>query len=291
MNNPEISVIIPLYNKEHSISATVYSVLAQTYTNFELIIIDDGSTDKSLDIVSGINDSRIRIISQTNKGVSATRNRGTKEACGKWIMFLDADDLLLPYALKLLTNLIRKNNTKIAVANFYSYTQKGELNRYIINSRKGLSNNNYRDFFFERFFIRMGNSMIKKEVVLQCPFDEKIRRYEDFDAFFKMMKESKVAVSPIPIMLYNYLYSSLAHSTDDLNRDYIGRLNFEGSPFWLKMILALLYKQGLCYYDNTILKKLYGKYDFYRYAASIFSIPLRIRRKVFRLRIKKDNLF
>lgn len=98
-----ISIIIPLYNKATSIKRTIHSVLSQSYTDFELIIINDGSTDNSAEIVNKqFYDKRIRYIYQDNAGVSSARNRGIKEAIGEWILFLDADDILYPNALKIL---------------------------------------------------------------------------------------------------------------------------------------------------------------------------------------------
>lgn len=94
-----ISIVIPLYNKEKSISSTLQSVLAQTYADYEVVIVNDGSTDKSLDAVNEfvsrleIGDWRLKIVSQENAGVSAARNRGIMEAKGDYVAFLDGDDL------------------------------------------------------------------------------------------------------------------------------------------------------------------------------------------------------
>lgn len=87
-----ISVVIPLYNKATSISSTLECVLNQNFTDWEVVVVDDGSTDDSANIVSSMGDSRIRLIRQPNAGVSAARNRGAIEAEGEFIAFLDADD-------------------------------------------------------------------------------------------------------------------------------------------------------------------------------------------------------
>ena len=102
------SVVIPLYNKEKYIARTIRSVLAQTFDDFEVIIIDDGSTDDSVDEVKKFDDPRIRIVHQKNAGVSAARNRGIEEAKFDFIAFLDADDEWLPDYLKTVELLIKK---------------------------------------------------------------------------------------------------------------------------------------------------------------------------------------
>ena len=91
-----VSIVIPLYNKEKLIANTLRAVLGQTYQDFEIVIVNDGSTDNSVAEVNKIADRRIRLINQANAGVSAARNRGIEEARGEYIALLDADDQWLP---------------------------------------------------------------------------------------------------------------------------------------------------------------------------------------------------
>jgi len=95
---PQASVIIPTYNRGWIIKEAIDSILAQDYTDFELIVVDDGSTDHTSDVLVSYGDD-IKVLFQKNKGVSAARNRGIAEASGKFIAFLDSDDLWLPQKL------------------------------------------------------------------------------------------------------------------------------------------------------------------------------------------------
>jgi glycosyltransferase involved in cell wall biosynthesis len=103
---PLISVIVPLHNAAEYISRSIGSVLTQTYPHFELIVVDDGSTDGGGDIAENPKDSRIRLIRQNNLGVSAARNLGITEARGEYIAFLDADDKWDPIFLEVIVGLV-----------------------------------------------------------------------------------------------------------------------------------------------------------------------------------------
>lgn len=96
-----VSIVIPMHNAAAFVRETLDSVLAQTFTDWDLTIVDDGSTDGSARIVAGLTDARIRLITQSNAGVSAARNRGLSATAGEYVAFLDADDVWLPRNLEL----------------------------------------------------------------------------------------------------------------------------------------------------------------------------------------------
>ncbi len=102
---PFFSIIIPLYNKEKAIENTLKSVFHQSFTDYEILVINDGSTDKSEEKVKSFSDERLRLISSENRGVSQARNLGISESKGKLVAFLDADDYWFPYHLQTLFQL------------------------------------------------------------------------------------------------------------------------------------------------------------------------------------------
>lgn len=128
-----ISVVIPLYNKEKQIASTLSTVLSQSYQDFEIVIVDDGSTDGSVEEVHKIKDVRIRLIHQANAGVSAARNKGIEEARGEYVAFLDADDEWKSDHLENLIDLIRQYPQCRAWASSYVNNINGADYNIILN--------------------------------------------------------------------------------------------------------------------------------------------------------------
>ena len=128
-----ISVVIPLYNKEKQIAYTLQSVFEQTFQDFEIVVVDDGSTDNSVEEVEKFDDSRIRLIHQTNAGVSAARNRGIEEARGELIAFLDADDEWMPEYLATQSGLYQKYpECNVYACNYEFRDSEGKVTSTII---------------------------------------------------------------------------------------------------------------------------------------------------------------
>lgn len=128
-----ITVVIPLYNKESSIARALDSVLVQTYQDFEVVVVDDGSADDGAAIVERYADPRIRLIRQANAGVSAARNKGIAEAKGEYVAFLDADDEWMPEFLAEIVELQQEFPECKAQATTYVQCQNGEKKNIVLN--------------------------------------------------------------------------------------------------------------------------------------------------------------
>jgi len=115
MNHPFFSIIIPTYNRAYILKNTIDSVLGQTFSDFELIVVDDGSTDNTADFIATYSDKRLRYIYQNNAERSAARNNGIRNSLGKYICFLDSDDWYESNHLQVLFDNIKTTNFKIAL--------------------------------------------------------------------------------------------------------------------------------------------------------------------------------
>ncbi len=204
-NSPRISVVIPLYNKEKTIKKTIESVLRQTSTDFELVIVNDGSTDKSVDIVREIDDSKIRLINKPNGGVSSARNRGIIEAKSNYIAFLDADDHWRPNHLAEINSLINEygNSCRVFTTNFARRFPDGEtfVNR---NDLKKGRIHNYFKMVSKGAVIHSSCVTIEKNTLLSIGlFNEKYTHGEDIDLWNRLGRKYGVAYSPEVTSIYS----------------------------------------------------------------------------------------
>lgn len=258
MINPIFSIIIPLFNKQDYIAIAVNSILTQNFSDVEIIIVDDGSTDDSVSRVSSIKSSKIHIHVKENGGPASARNYGVLYASGEWIIFLDADDVLEPGSLQT----IYKTICKIAHCDFFCF------NHYVVNNGvKTLYSSKYTDgylynsFFswcIERCMPRAGASVIRREIVKKYPFKEYLRRYEDAESLFEIMRNVRIYRCSTPVMSYCVDASSSSHPLADINADFIGHLDMKGKSMWEQYALWQLYLQGLDLYPQEM-NRLYDR--------------------------------
>lgn len=258
-----ISVIIPLYNKEQIIEKSLKSVLSQDYDDFEVVIVNDGSTDRSAEIVKRIDDSRIRLIEQENGGPSKARNTGVKNAKGDWIVFLDADDELLPGTLFSFAGEAKKHpEVGFFAAPTFIQTENGR--KQTSNVRYGRIRNPYASHVLHYFSPRTGNCLHKASLLKKNMFDEDIRRYEDVDFFFRMYRKTDVFLLPKPVMVENRVFASASQSRKDIKEDFLGHINIKGAGFWETMGVYRLFIEERNNYkeqSKVVNKSLYYRYD------------------------------
>ena len=197
---PVISVVIPVYNKEKFIENTISSVLNQTLSDFELIIVDDSSTDKSLSIIDSIEDKRIKTYSIKNSGVSKSRNYGVEKSSSNLIAFLDADDLWKNNHLKQLYKL---------------YLENPKCGMYAMSYVKNINSKTYKKNYFglrnfsgilENFFSSSSVDCIASSSSVMIPlsvfkkingFNENLKKREDTALWIKIALNYKIAFSTI----------------------------------------------------------------------------------------------
>lgn len=258
-----ISVVIPLYNKEPIIEKTLNSVLSQDYSDFEVVIVDDGSTDNSVAQVEAIHDSRIRLLRQENGGPSKARNTGVKNAKGEWIVFLDADDELLPGALKYFSEKKQENSyIHFFCAPFYIEANgKTEL---ACKYADMVIRNPYKGHFYGDFLPRTGAILCKKELCVNLMFNENIRRFEDLEWLYRVYKIAKPYACSLPVLRTHFEFASASRARKDIKEDFLGYLDFKGKSFWEKMALYGFYLGERDYYPEQCKKMypwLYWRYD------------------------------
>jgi len=223
--NNYFSIVIPLYNKENSISATVNSVLNQTYGDFELIIVNDGSTDNSLKVVQSIQDERIRIINKENGGVSSARNIGIKQAKNDWISFLDGDDLWRPDYLKMVLEMIHKYPKSDVVAIGWKWDNDKEQNRY---DEEGYIENYFKLSLKYSGIICSSAVTIKKECFnLIGLFREDLNRGEDLEMWTRLAKRFMITYLPSVLVIYSQEVENRVSSIPitDLKKTYTYNIN------------------------------------------------------------------
>lgn len=184
-----ISVVIPLYNKKKSILRTVSCVLQQTYKDFEIILVDDGSTDGSLECLKSITDPRLKRYRKKNTGVSDTRNKGMEWASGEVIAFLDGDDLWDPFYLERLHDMVA------SYPDCGLYMQDSiDIPAQEANQAKGTEEhqeikkfNNWEHYFYYRNFKTSALAVNKAKAIELQGFDQSLTIGEDLDFWFRLI--------------------------------------------------------------------------------------------------------
>jgi glycosyltransferase involved in cell wall biosynthesis len=276
-NTKLVSIVIPCYNDKDYIQESVNSALNQTYKNIEIIIVDDGSDQATKKVLAGINHEKVKLITQENRGLSAARNTGIKNANGEYITALDADDLFEDIFIEKAVSVLNLEST-IGVVGCYS--------NYFVGNKKIISKICPEGGSIENFLFcnnTMASSLFRKKCWVDAGgFDENMKKgYEDWEFWISVTKQNW-QIHIIKEFLFNYRKkeNSMLQTTNLLHEEenYQYVLN-KHKDLYIKdfdKTIAFLQKKTLKYKTNEI-KRL--KSINYRVGNAILK-PLRFLKKI-----------
>ena len=183
-----VSVIIPTFNRCSPLKNAIESVLAQTFQDFEIIVVNDGSTDQTSKYLSTLKDRRFRYIEfETNRGGSFARNEGIKQAKGEYIAFLDDDDYWESTKLEEQIHLIQEQNVDLCYTGLNLYTYNNKFIKYAFHRPRYV--NLYRSIMNDNFFGGTSSILVKKKLVEEAGcFDHNLPALQDYDLFIRLIK-------------------------------------------------------------------------------------------------------
>lgn len=215
---PNVSVIIPAYNAEAFIADTIQSVLAQTYQDFEIIVVDDGSTDGTLAALDAFN-GRVRVHSQRNSGVATARNAGAGLATGTFIAFLDADDLWLPHKLE---QQLYHSTAPMTFTDRFNIGARGELPEL----QSDVTAMHGGDVFVP--LLREGNFITNTSVMMRRALFEKMGGFytglngtEDWDLWIRVAESHEIGFIPEPLVRYRFHTGGISRNFVKMGRERI----------------------------------------------------------------------
>lgn len=257
-NNPLVSVIVPIYNAQKYLSGCLDSVLAQTYSNLEIILVDDGSTDNSYQIAKkyATKDSRIKLVHQKNAKQSAARNHGIRLATGKYISFIDDDDEIAPNFIEKLLQPYSQPDTVLSVCGIhYKRLKQNSVSDVYINPIRNQRTSETQKAYILYLLAIDGrmyssvNKLYKASIVKKISFDEKLNFAEDTKFVLSYLNHIKGQIRFIlePLYIYNFgtetstikttatIWSNWQMSYDNL-KTWLGKAPTATEKFWLRLV-------------------------------------------------------
>ncbi len=254
-----VSVIIPCYNQSVFLGEAIESVLAQSYKKYEIIVVNDGSTDRSSEIARKYAD--VKLIEQANAGLAAARNRGLKECAGEFVVFLDSDDKLLPNALETGVEAFAKNPECAFVSGFCRHIDyEGNPLEFISQPSVDNNSDHYRALLCNNYIWSPANVMYRREIFEKtASFDLKINPTADYELYLRIARD-------FPVFQHGEIVSEYRQHEENMSGDHVRMLEnvlkvFEAQSEYVKndANYKKALKSGIRYYLY-----LYGKKTFLR---------------------------
>ena len=246
----KVSIIMPAYNAKNTISASIESVIKQTYQKFELIIIDDGSTDNTYEyVLNSFSDLRIKIKKIKNSGVANARNTGIENSKGEFISFLDSDDIWDPNFLFECVRVFQMKKEIDFVYTFYKIF-KNNINKSIRglqNRYKFVNNPFYRILIYD--YVPLSSSMVKRKVVDDIGlFNKRYFGTEDWDFFIRVINRYKIEFISLPLMYYREhdkgISKNISRQFKNVYKVVLNSLKSYKIPFWVRYLIIWEFKRG-----------------------------------------------
>ncbi len=237
---PAVSIIIPSYNHGRFLPQALKSVLSQSFSDFEVIVVDDGSTDDTSEIISDYLD-RVKYRYQVNQGPSASRNHGMREATGEYLMFLDADDVLLPGKLEIQVKALEQHPEWGVVYSAWQYMdQTGTPILSAVRPKK--QGQLLKEWLLRSFFFPPGCALMRQECFQTCGFfDESLSASEDTDYWMRLALAG-YAFGYVDEVLFGYRISQgsiTSNFRNQIKNEYLRLDKFYAQPALEEDILAL----------------------------------------------------
>lgn len=244
----KVSVIVPIYNAEENIEKCLNSILNQTYKNFEIICINDGSKDNTQNILENYvrKDTRIIVVNKENSGPSDTRNLGIKKATGKYIIFVDADDNINENMIEALVSKQVENNAELVICNFY-YEKDSKIKNKLSNNKIFTNRKEFLkkfDYYYTKTLINPPWNKLYLKDKIKDKFDSNLILGEDLDFNIKYFNEIQ-RTATIDEYLYNYNINNSNSITSKVKSDSKEYFNL-----YLKLFNNLFFKNKV----NTSVK-------------------------------------
>ena len=290
---PEISIIVPVYKVEQYLPRCIDSILAQTFTDFELLLIDDGSPDNCGKICDeyAAKDARIRVFHKENGGVSSARNLGLDNACGKYIGFVDSDDVVSPWFLETLRRYA--DESTVPICDYSRFKDEVTFERPISETVGQIPSSSYMDS--SAIFSIIWNKLFPAEAVKKARFQSGIKNGEDTLFAYEVLSCEKYRFAYIKEALYGYFDrdNSAVNTIDAAGRENLfrvitviyesekakGKNTVKLHNYWIRKALAVLYDKNGTDESISLCKKMLK--DDLKYILSKKSSPLNIKEKVY----------
>jgi len=221
----KFSVIIPAYNREQELPKCIESVLEQTYSNFELIVVDNGSTDNTKQVVQDyINqDNRIKYFWQENSGSPAgSRNTGIQKSLEEWVAFLDSDDYWYKNKLEMVAKIIEGNENVLAVSHYEDKIIDEKYHSILEHGNRLKGENTYLDLLFNGNNLSTSAMTVKRDKLLKVGFFDTRKDYfavEDYDMWMKLSKVGKFAYIKEVLGVFNVTDTNMSGNVELINNN------------------------------------------------------------------------